>query len=558
MKQIRFFLWGLLVFAFPAGLKANRHISTSGPLTDTAHFYMKHSYDVLKYSLSVDLYSCYEKPFSLAFPANETILIKVDSTLNSFRLNAVNASLQIDFVGLAARSFIHKADTLVLLLDHSYQPGDSVSVRIFYHHKNVTDHAVYSSEGCIFTDNPPEGARKWFPCWDRPTDKALVELTARVPRNVKLGSNGSLADSITLGDTTIYHWISKDPMATYLVTIASKTDFLLKVGYWHKLYHPTDSIPVRFYYQPGQNPDSIAESIGRITDFFSRLFGEYPFEKIGFATLDHSFPWGGMENQTMINLTTNGWHEKLVCHEFAHQWFGDLITCGTWADIWLNESFATYCEYLWLEHKTGKAVADLQIERQADYYLANNPGFPVYTPNWAIYTPDANQLYSSSVEYYKGACILQQLRYVMGDSAFFHLLKDYTSDTSLRFKNAVTVDFISKAIKISGTDLHWFFDEWLYHPNHPVYENSYVIRESGAGKWKLKLTLSQVQTNTPFYKMPVEVMVYFKDATTKLERVFNDRNDQSFEFDYTKQPLKVIFDPYRKILLKEESMHINH
>ncbi len=551
MRRIRYILLELAVLAF-AGIQAqNNGTGSSMKPVDTAHFYMKHSYDVLKYRLNVDLYHCYPNPFSTAFPATEVITFKVDSALNSIRLNAVNTSIEVDSVWGAASSFIHNSDTLTIMLGHIYQPGDEVSISIAYHHKNVADHAVYSNGGFVFTDTPPEGARKWFPCWDRPSDKALLDLTAKVPLNVKLGSNGSLADSLIQGDTIYYHWISRDPVATYLMTMTSKTDFAMDIIYWHKLYHPADSIPARFYFQSWQIPDSIEAAIGTMTDFYSSLFGEYPFEKIGFATLNGLFPWGGMENQTMINLTTNGWQEGLVSHEFSHQWFGDLITCGTWADIWLNESFGTYCESLWLGHKSGNLAYKNHLDSQANYYLANNPGFAIYNPSWAIHTPAVNQLYNSAVVYDKGACVLHQLRYVIGDSAFFQLLKAYATDTNFMFKNAVTPDFIAKANEISGTDLGWFFDEWLSQPNHPIYSNSYEIQDIGAGEWNLQLLLSQTQTNAVFFKMPIQVRVVFTDSTDTVLRVMHDTNHQFFEFVFSKEPAYPVFDPYRNILLKK-------
>jgi aminopeptidase N len=139
----------------------------------------------------------------------------------------------------------------------------------------------------------------------------------------------------------------------------------------------------------------------------------------------------------------------------------------------------------------------------------------------------------------------------MGDSAFFHLLKAYATDTNFMFKNAVTSDFIAKANDISGTNLGWFFDEWLSHPNHPLYSNSYEFRDIGAGKWKVKLLLFQYQTNTVFYKMPVQVRVVFADSTDTVIRVINDMNHQLFEFIFSKKPAYLVFDPYRNILLKQ-------
>ena len=111
-------------------------------------------------------------------------------------------------------------------------------MKIYYRHNNVSDNAFYAGNGLVFTDCEPEGARKWFPCWDKPSDKATVELRAKTPAVVKLGSNGRLADSITIGDTTYYHWVSRDPVATYLVVISSKIDYGLDIVYWPILSNP--------------------------------------------------------------------------------------------------------------------------------------------------------------------------------------------------------------------------------------------------------------------------------------------------------------------------------
>jgi aminopeptidase N len=553
MKRAQLFLLGVSFLIFEVSVAQTTMAGSFAGQVDTAHYYMKHSYDVLKYRLNIDLYHCYQSPFSSRFSATEVITFKADSVLNLIRLNAVNTSLHIDSVGLAAISFLHANDTLTILLDHKYQPGSLVRVQIFYKHQNVRDHAVYSGGGFLFTDNPPEGARKWFPCWDRPSDKALLDLTAKVPLNVKLGSNGDLADSIIKADSLYYHWVSRDPMSTYLMTISSKVNYSLEITYYHKPSHPKDSIPVRFYFQPPENPDSLKPVIKSMADFYSGLFGDYPFEKIGFATLDSSFSWGGMENQTMINLAANGWQEELIAHEFSHQWFGDLITCGTWADIWLNESFATYCESLWLEHSKGDLAYNRYLEVKAITYIFNDPGFPVWNPCWAIQTPGTNLLYNTPVEYDKGACVLHQLRYVVGDSVFFQILKAYALDTNFRFKTAVTLDFIDKSNEISGTNLDWFFDEWLMHPHHPVYSNSFEIKNTGDGKWNLHLVISQKQENTCFFKMPVQLQVVFSDSTSAMLKVMNDVNPQMFDFVFDKHPVNLIFDPLWNILLKESS-----
>jgi aminopeptidase N len=541
----------LICCGFPA--ICNTFVANHQVSVDTAHFYMKHSYDVQKYLLNLDIYHCYITSPTKDFVAREIITIKVDSALNSIKLNAVNTSIEVDSVGLAGVSFTHLSDTLKIRLNRTYQPGEFADISINYRHKNITDQAFYASGGYVFTDTPPEGARKWFPCWDRPSDKALVELTAKVPANVRLGSTGSLADSTLLADTLWYHWISRDPVSTYLITISSRVSYSLNILYWHVPGSPDDSIPARFYFKSTENPAPAEQLIGPLTDFYSEKFGTYPFEKIGFATLNSSFPWGGMENQTMINLQANGWYSGLISHEFAHQWFGDLITCGTWADVWLNESFATYCESLWIENTQGDTAYHDNICSLASYYLGHNPGLPVYNATYAIHTPDPNTLYNTALVYDKGACVLHQLRYVLGDSLFFEVLHSYATDTNFMFRNIITEDFVGKVSQVAGEDLNWFFNDWIYQPNHPSYKNTYNIQDLGGGYWQVNLLVTQDQANPAFFRMKVPIKVHFEDGTDSLFSIINDVNWQQYSFFFGKKPAMLYFDPNKIVVLKEAS-----
>ena len=553
LKHIKAFHFFVLANLFCAAIAVHASALMPQP-ADTAHFYTRHSYDVLKYRLDIDLYQCYLNPYPKSFSAQEVVTFRIDSALNSIKLNAVNTSLIIDSVGMAAGSFTHVNDTLIVNLKRTWQQGEVADVMIWYRHRNVNDKGFYASYGTVFTDSPPEGARKWLPCWDRPSDKATWELNARVPLSVRLASTGMLADSSIIADTISYHWKTNIPVSTYLITITSKTGFLVHTRYWHKMNAPADSIPVLSFYKPGENLSVMDSTIGPATTYYSGLFGEYPFEKIGFATLNSQFSWGGMENQTMVNLMPGGYNDaNIIVHEHAHQWFGDLITCGTWADVWLNEGFATYCQNLWVEHKSGSSAYRAGMNALAGYYLASNPGWPLYHAAWAIHTPDANTLYNQAITYNKGACVLFQLRYVLGDPLFFRVMHEYTTDPGLMFKNAVTHDFAEKVNQVSGQDMNWFFNEWVYAPNHPVYQNTFETDSLGMNSWKVTLIINQVQTNTVFFKMPVEILVGFGDGTDSLIRIMNDSNGQSFGFVFPKKPVSLTFDPNHNILLKQAS-----
>jgi aminopeptidase N len=357
------------------------------------------------------------------------------------------------------------------------------------------------------TDCEPEGARKWFPCWDKPSDKATLDLTAKVPGNVKLGSNGRLNDSLVTGDTIYYHWISRDPVATYIMVMSARVNYKLDIVY-------AGSKPIRFYYinSEGISPQSYMVDL---YNHFSGKFGPHPFEKDGFTTAAASgFPWGGMENQTLTTLCSGCWGVSTFTHEFAHQWYGDMITCATWADIWLNEGFATYIEAIWLEHTGGYSAYKSDILGDASSYFSGNTGNPIYRPEWAINTPPNSQLFNYALTYAKGACVLHMLRYVLQDtSVFFNCLRGYALDTvNFRYQSAATDDFTAKISQLAGQDLTWFVDQWVKQPNHPVYGNYYQFVNLGGGSWAIGFQARQTQSNTPFHRMPL-TLDYFCNRT---------------------------------------------
>ena len=513
----------------------------------------KHSYDVLDYKLNLDIRNCFLTPFPRSFTGSVIVKFRIDTTLSSINLNAINTSIVVSSVGLSGVSFTHTGNILNVVLNRVYTPGEITEVQVNYSHNNVVDGAIYTGNGGFFTDAPPEGARKWFPCWDKPSDKATVDITLKVPANVKIGSNGRLNDSTITGDTAYYHWISRDPVATYLVVLTGKVNYNLNIVYWPKISNPLDSVPLRFYFNPGENPTAMQNVLVNMTTYFSQKFGEHGFEKNGFATAPApGFSWAGMENQTLTTLCTNCWQENLVSHEFAHQWFGDLVTCATWADVWLNEGFATYCESLWYEKTGGYTAYKNDINNTAAAYLQSNPGWPIYNPQWAIVTPDVNTLYNTAITYNKGAGVLHMLRYVLNDTnVFFNCLRGYAMDTAeFKYKTATTDDFTAKISQIAGQDLTWFVDQWVKQPNHPVYANLYQFADLGNGNWNVGFQAKQTQTNTPFHRMPLTIRITFASGPDTTFRIDNTTNNQIWIWTFNRQPTAFAFDPLNDIVLK--------
>ncbi len=509
-----------------------------------------HSFDVQKYTLVLDFLDNFDPPYTQTFDGLVQVDFRVDSTLNSIALNAVQSSLLVTEVSQAGVAFTQVNNLLEIQLDRNYEPGEMASVMIEYQHLEVEDGAFFVSDGYLFTDCEPQGARKWFPCYDSPSDKASLEVFASVPDDVLLGSNGTLVDSIVQGGTVEYHWLSEIPVATYIMVITAKKDYHKYTMYWTR---PSDGAQIPFVYYFGDDEPFITTmaKVNNMAYYFSNRYGEYPFTKSGFATANDEFTWGGMENQTLTTLCYNCWSESLMVHEFAHQWFGDMISPGTWADLWLNEGFATWSEAFWLEPYNYNDYKG-RILSYASTYLSQNPGWAIYNESWINNPPGNSVMFNYAITYAKSACILHQLRYLLGDDMYFEAIKSYAEDTvNFKFKTAVTDDFAEKISEVAGEDMHWYFDAWVKQANHPVYNNEYYFEELLNGNWNVHFEANQVQADGSFFPMDLEILVYFFDITDTTFRVHNAENNEHFVFEVAQEPGALYFDQNNNIVLKE-------
>ncbi|MCX8104595.1 MAG: M1 family metallopeptidase [Ignavibacterium album] len=508
-------------------------------------------FDILKYTLELDLYNNYLPPYPHSFNGLLDIEFKALGDIKQIKLNASSFSIMIKSVTGNNLSFEHKSDTLFINFNEPIKRNSVKKLTIKYFHNDTVDGAFFVKDGMVFTNNAPQGARKWFPCFDHPSDKALFELKARTPTDVLLGSNGLLIDSVKIADTIFYNWKTEYPLSTYLITISSKRNYQLSEIFWTNLN--SNSVPVRFYWNEGENQSALNHIISitpEMMKFFSELLCDYPFEKNGYATLNELFIFGGMENQTLISLCANCWDEELIAHEFSHQWFGNLITLKTWADVWLNEGFATFAEGLWIEHRFGKEAYKEYMRIQAERFFQSENKFPIFNRDWRNRIPDIGTLYNGEIIYAKAASVLHMLRYTLGDSIFFAALKSYTNDKSLQYGNISTEEFISKIISYTGKDVGWFFNQWLAGTYYPVYKNYYSITEESS-EYLVDLIFTQENKENIYYKMPFEVKILFEDGSSITENVFNEMNNQNYQFIYSKKPIKIYFDPDEKISLKE-------
>ncbi|MBA4313104.1 MAG: hypothetical protein C0417_10800 [Chlorobiaceae bacterium] len=476
-----------------------------------------------------------------------------ENGLSTISLDLMNA-LTVDsvFVGGVKTSRIQYPSFFDITLDRTYNTGEMIEAEVYY--QGVPGSSGFGSfefsshltVPWVWTLSEPYGAKDWWPCNDHPSDKAdSADIFVTTDVTYKVGSNGKLLSVINNGDgTATHHWKTNYPISSYLISIAL-TNYA-QFSNWFK-YTPTDSMEVLNYVLPENLSSAVSSLPVAVTglQIFSDMFGLYPFinEKYGHA----QFGWGGgMEHQTMTYL--GGFSEGLVIHELAHQWFGDMITCRTWPDLWLNEGFATYCEALYNEKKYGFA------SYQSTMISEMNSAMWTTAALYLADTGSVGSMFGYSLVYAKGATVLHMLRHVVGDSAFFRAMYNYSNDPRFKYGTASTPDLKSVFETESGMDLSYFFNEWIYGTRYPRYSYGWTSEPSATG-YKITLGVTQTTgtTNPVYFTMPIDIKVYATGWDTTVV-IFNNLQAQTFELDVSHQPISIQFDPGNWILKTKDSL----
>lgn len=445
--------------------------------------------------------------------------------------------------------FTHLSNVLSINLPAPLGQNATDSITVFYQGIPAntgfgsfvqTDH---NGTPIIWTLSEPYGARDWWPCKQDLSDKIdTVDIRVICPAGNRVGSNGLLVEEKTLNSgKQFFHWRHTYPIACYLVGI-SVTNYSV---FSHTANMQQGLLEILNYVFPENfdNAKSESAAIVPVIEFYDSLFVPYPFmkEKYGHA----QFKWGGgMEHQTMSFVSDFGY--ELLAHELGHQWFGNRITCGSWSDIWLNEGFATYLSGLCYERFSPNNVWPDFIRSRIGN-VVSQPGGSV----WVSDTTSVNRIFNGRLTYNKGAMVLHQLRWKLGDDAFFTGLRNYMNDPALVGKFAFTSNMRAHLEATSGQNLQGYFDDWIYGQGYPSYHLSWGV---AGNKVQVKVHQDQSHPSVNFFEMPLPLRFFKNGQALDWVRLDLSVQDQTFQFTLPFVPDSLAFDPGWRLISAQNSV----
>lgn len=453
---------------------------------------------------------------------------------------------------------------ILINLDTTYQRNQDFFLEIKYTAKPAEREtggsiAIESDQGLYFinhdgsdkfkpvqawTQGETEANSCWFPTIDSPNERTTQEVYLTVNEKYTTLSNGELVYSKYNGDSTrTDYWKMDLPHAPYL--------FMIAVGEFSVYEDNWNDIPVSYYMEKDYAKFSkdIFGATPEMLSFFSDIYGvEFVWPKYAQVVV-RDYVSGAMENTTAsvfyddMNVDSRELidynFERIIAHELSHQWFGDLVTCESWANITLNEGFANYAEYLWFEHKYGSYEADKHAHDEFQQYLEESVDKKVDLIRF--YYDDKEDVFDNH-SYAKGGLILNMLREHIGDEAFFESLNRYLEQH--KFSSVEVHDLRLIFEEVTGEDLNWFFNQWYLNAGHPV-----LLVEDHFKDSTLTISVSQLQDLdiAPVYKLPVTIDVYTEEGIESYYIVV-DEIYQSFELPVRENPNLVLFDAPQKLL----------
>ncbi len=473
---------------------------------------------------------------------NELVFdLKNDMTVSEVLINGVSTS------------FSHQNDLLVVAYEHSTSYSADYQVCADIHYSGVPTAGMrgdiynftgFANYNVTFSLTEPYEAKYWFPCKQVLTDKAdSVWVYVTIPDNLLAGSQGLLKNTVDLGNgTKRMEWQSSYPIVYYLISVAV-ADYQ-DYSFYAPMSAFDDSVLVQNYVV--NHPQYVtvnAWSMNRIKpmmDMLSEKWGKYPFheEKYGHCLVKLS---GAMEHQTM---TTTGYFDfRIQVHELGHSWFGNYVTCATWQDIWVNEGFASYAEYLGEEF--------IQPEGYEDGWLADCQSIARQATTGSVYVPfeslnNPGRIFSYALSYRKGACLVHMIRYLINDDeVFFSFIRHFIEQNA---NGTATGDDVKNALNdYTGINFDTFFDNWYYGEGYPRYEIEWYQQGNILHIVNMQTTTA---ASTPFFEIPMEYVVEYSSGESETIRLEQIQNVQEYDIEVNGTVSQLSPDP-KNYILKE-------
>lgn len=471
-------------------------------------------------------------------------------------------------------NFDYKDDILTIFLDRKYTRNDEYTVIVDYvacpdERETGGSAAITSDKGLYFinpkgedknkmpqiwTQGETEASSVWFPTIDSPNAKTTQEIYITVDDKYTTLSNGSLISSKSVADgKRVDHWKQELPHAPYLFMMGIGEFKVVKDSYTKP---DGSTMEVNYYVEPeweGSAQDIFGETPAMI-DFFSKKLGvDYPWDKYHQIVV-RDYVSGAMENTGAVIFgdyvyknkreLLDGTDQSTIAHELFHHWFGDLVTCESWSNLTLNESFANYSQYLWDEHRYGVDEAAYNAEGEADGYFQSAEMQGYHDLVWFDY--DEKEQMFDGHSYNKGGRILHMLRNYIGDEAFFLAINKYLEDN--KFKAAEFHQLRLAFEEVCGEDLNWFFNQWYLGSGHPslVFEQT---NDTVANKLTLTVEQTQDLSQFPIFKLPTQVAIFDNDGK-HIHKVVIDEINETFEFEYNGELKGILYDDQNMLLAK--------
>ena len=559
------------IFLFFSLAQSQRNDIYSRPFQSDPEF----DIDVQHYDIDLKILD-HEKSFigktSITFNVIKPYLENIQFDVETFNVTKVKSEGK-------ELSFEQKNGSLIIQPDEPIRIGDELTYTISYQSDgNIADPSKYGMRGAKVLglgffdesdDNPalvqthsfPEGARHWFPSNDHPADKATSKITTTVRSDWKVLANGVLTESETnwkvlpngmkiksedSGDSTKYVWELNLPNSTYL--------FVMVAGPFKVIKDYHGDIPMSYWVYPKDvdNADLSFNRTPEIMEFFENEYGvKYPWPKMDQITIPGI--GGGAESTTATILGDITIHDQkadkdfpshwLVAHEAAHQWWGDYITMGNWHHAWLNESFATYGEYLYSSFLYGEDERQINLWKKKQAYFReynNKYSRPMVHPYWKY----PNQNFDSHI-YPRGAVVLHMLRQIIGDKNFKNYQKNFLND--FRFGNPKTSHLIRAVNEATSSDYNWFFDQWVLSAGHPQVQ---IETQWNNGEYSVFINQTQAGRQTPYvYEIPTEIAFHYKNRSEKKSIYLDDRKNV-YKFNLKEEPIFIRLDPNYDLLIE--------